>query len=111
MSTEDRTLAKYVRIGSIGDYEQGVLYNHKIEGKYVAVVRNGERFYAMLNQCTHAGYFLTPGTLQDGRVHCPAHGAYFGLEDGEPLSGPAGDPLELYDVRIEGDDVMVAPRK
>ncbi len=108
MNTQKRDISDFVRVGSVDDYEQGVLYNHKVEGKYVAVVRNGERFYAMLNACTHSAYLLTPGTLQDGRVHCPAHGAYFRLEDGEPLAGPAGDPLELFDVRIEGIDVLVA---
>ena len=111
MSTENETETSFIRVGAVADYEQGILYNHKVDGKYVAVVRNGDRFYAMRNQCTHAGFFFTPGTLQDGRIHCPAHGAYFRLEDGEPISGPADDFLELYDVRIEGEDVFVAPRK
>lgn len=104
-------MADFIRVGSVGDYEQGVLYDHKVDGKHVIVVRNGDRFYAMLNACTHYGYLITPGTLEGGRIHCPAHGAWFRLEDGEPLEGPADDPLEMYEVRLEGDDVLVGPHR
>jgi 3-phenylpropionate/trans-cinnamate dioxygenase ferredoxin subunit len=111
MSTEDLTSTEFVRVGAVSEYEQGVLRNHKVDGNYIAVVRNGERFYAMLNQCTHAGFLLTPGNLEGGQIYCPAHGAYFDPENGEPTSGPADDALTLYDVRIDGEDVLVAPRK
>lgn len=102
-------MAEFTRVGSIADYEQGVLYDHTVDGKHVIVVRNGERFYAMRNACTHAGYLITPGTLYGERIHCPAHGAWFRLEDGEALDGPAADPLEMYEVRLEGDDVLIGP--
>lgn len=102
-------MSEFVRVGAVEDFEQGRLYNHKVDGVYIAVVRNGERFYAMRNACTHSGFFLTPGELYNGLVHCPAHGAFFHLEDGTPESGPADDPLELYSVRVEGSNVMVGP--
>ena len=107
--TREGTLADFVRVGSVEDYEEGQLYNHKIEGKYYAVVRSGERFYAMRNACTHAGFFLTPGNLYEGRIHCPAHGAFFDLDSGEPTSGPADDPLDMCRVLVEGSDVLIAP--
>jgi 3-phenylpropionate/trans-cinnamate dioxygenase ferredoxin subunit len=104
-------LADYTRIGILADFEPGVLYDRTVEGKRIFVVRYGERLYAMRNACTHSGYLITPGNLlEDGSVLCPAHGAVFRLEDGEPIEGPADDPLELYSVRIEGDDVLVAPQ-
>ena len=87
-----------------------MLYDCTVEGRHVIVVRSGGRFYAMRNACTHAGYFITPGTLHDETILCPAHGAVFRLEDGEPIDGPAGDPLELYNVRVDGSSVMVAPK-
>ena len=104
-------MANFVRVGAVDDFEQGLLYDRTVEGQHVAVVRSGDRFYAMLNACTHAGYFLTPGRIRDGAVDCPVHGAVFRLEDGKPIDGPAADSLELYHVRVEGTDVMVAPPK
>jgi len=103
-------MSEYVRVGSVDDFEDGVLYDRVVDGRHVAVVRSGDRFYAMLNLCTHAGYLLTPGRLRDGLVDCFGHGAAFRVEDGVAVEGPAGDPLELYDVRVEGTDVLVAPR-
>ena len=111
MSAEENGQANFVRVGSVGDYEDGRLYNHKIEERYYAVVRSGERFYAMRNACTHAGFLLTPGELYEGRIHCPAHGAFFNLEDGEPTAGPADDSLDMCEVRVEGGDVFIAPLK
>ena len=41
-------------------------------------------------------------------VRCPIHGARFDLESGKPLNPPAIFPLKIYDVRIEGDDILVS---
>ena len=102
-------MADFVRVGAVDDFEDGLLYDRVVEGQHVAVVRNGDRFYAMLNACTHAGYFLTPGRVREESVDCPGHGAVFRLEDGKPTAGPAGDALEMYRVEVNGTDVMVAP--
>jgi 3-phenylpropionate/trans-cinnamate dioxygenase ferredoxin subunit len=102
-------VSDFVRVGAVQDFEAGALYDRVVDGKHVAIVRNGERFYAMLNACTHAGYFLTPGDLlADGSVYCPGHGAVFRLPDGVATEGPAADPLDMYVVRVEGDDVLVS---
>lgn len=102
-------MSDFVRVGSVEDFEDGVLYACVVDGEHVAVVRSGKRFYAMLNACTHSGYFLTPGRVRDGLVDCTVHGAVFRLEDGEPINGPAGEALGICRVRIEGTDVLVAP--
>jgi 3-phenylpropionate/trans-cinnamate dioxygenase ferredoxin subunit len=101
-------MGEFVRVGALDEFEEGLLYDRLIDGQHIAVVRSGERVYAMLNACTHAGYFLTPGRVKDGSIDCPGHGAVFQLEDGKPVAGPAGDALELYQVRVEGREVLVA---
>jgi 3-phenylpropionate/trans-cinnamate dioxygenase ferredoxin subunit len=107
---KERTVSEFVRVGAVADFEAGTLYDRVVGGKHVAIVRNGERFYAMLNACTHAGYFLTPGELlADGSVYCPGHGAVFRLPDGAPTEGPAGDALDMYEVRVDGENVLVGP--
>lgn len=102
-------MREFVRVGAVDDFEDGVLYPRVVDGQHVAVVRYGKRFYAMLNACTHSGYFLTPGKVRDGSIDCFVHGAVFRLEDGEPTNGPAGEPLDMCSVRVEGPDVLVAP--
>jgi nitrite reductase/ring-hydroxylating ferredoxin subunit len=51
---------------------------------------------------------MSGGYLQDGAIVCPFHGSFFQLVDGKPVGGPATDALDVYEVRVEGDDVFVA---
>jgi nitrite reductase/ring-hydroxylating ferredoxin subunit len=41
-------------------------------------------------------------------VTCGCHGSVFDLETGEAVGPPADQPLTLYEVRVEGDEVQVA---
>jgi 3-phenylpropionate/trans-cinnamate dioxygenase ferredoxin subunit len=43
----------------------------------------------------------------DKEIECWKHGSSFSLVDGEPQSLPATRPVPVYDVRVEGDDVIV----
>ena len=47
------------------------------------------------------------GQVEGTIVTCPLHAAMFDLTTGENLSPPATIGVSTYDVRIEGDDVMV----
>jgi 3-phenylpropionate/trans-cinnamate dioxygenase ferredoxin component len=75
----------------------------------VCLVRIGDRFYAIGDRCSHAEVSLALGDVDvEGRcIECWKHGSAFSLEDGEPQSLPAIKPVPVYDVRLEGDDVVV----
>ena len=80
-----------------------------MEGADIAVVRWNGRYHAFQNACTHAGYYFNYlEILEGGQIPCDGHGAIFDLESGAVLKGPAGSPLPIYKVRVEGDDVMVS---
>lgn len=63
-------------------------------------------FRAFSTACTHQGCDVDE--VSDGGIHCPCHGSRFSIEDGSPLEGPAETPLEELQVRVEGDDIMLA---
>lgn len=81
----------------------------EVEGRWVAIVRIGDRVHAIGDRCSHADFALSEGEVSedDCTIECPKHGALFSLESGEPLSLPATTPVPVYDVRVEGDDVLV----
>lgn len=54
-----------------------------LEGRSVAVFRDGGRVFALDGICPHAGSPLGPGTVAEGMVSCPWHGWRFRLADGE----------------------------
>ena len=40
-------------------------------------------------------------------VICPCHGSEFDVRSGEVLQGPAREPVETYETRIEGGSLEV----
>lgn len=75
----------------------------------VCLVRCGANFYAVADRCTHADIKLSEGEVDPDEctVECWKHGSTFSLLDGEPQSLPATRPVTVYEVRVEGDDVVV----
>lgn len=79
-------------------------------GERVCLIRRGGRVTALRDECTHQGMPLSAGELHDdGTVECPWHGARFDGATGEPRRGPAEVPVATFDVRVEGDRVLVVP--
>jgi nitrite reductase/ring-hydroxylating ferredoxin subunit len=45
--------------------------------------------------------------LPDGTIQCAWHGARFDCATGEVKQAPASTPLPVYEVVINGDDILV----
>jgi 3-phenylpropionate/trans-cinnamate dioxygenase ferredoxin subunit len=95
--------------GSVADFAPGVIRAVDANGRPIAVVRVDERFYAFDNFCTHEGVTFTSGygVLAKNRIVCMLHSSAFDVETGEPLAGPAPEPLQTYAVTVRGDEVFV----
>lgn len=68
----------------------------------------GGAIAAFGGRCTHAFARLSDGTVADGVVECPLHGARFALATGKSLS--RCPDLPRLEVRIDGRRVLVKPR-
>jgi nitrite reductase/ring-hydroxylating ferredoxin subunit len=95
------------RIAGPGDVPQGEIRGFEIEGTAVAVANDGGTFRAFHNECTHKRCALDDGDLEDGTLTCACHGSVFDLETGAVESPPATEPIAVYPVRVEGDDLIV----
>ena len=96
-----RTVAKASEIGA------GEMKLVDVDGEKVVVANVEGGFFAFGNSCTHVGGPLEEGDLDGETVICPWHASVFNITSGEPLGGPAGTPIPIYEVRLEGDDVQV----
>jgi 3-phenylpropionate/trans-cinnamate dioxygenase ferredoxin subunit len=76
----------------------------------IALVRVGDKVYALDDICSHAHVSLSGGEvdLDECALECPKHGSLFSLETGEALSLPAVKPVATYDVELDGEDVLVS---
>ncbi|MEM2081722.1 MAG: Rieske (2Fe-2S) protein [Candidatus Bathyarchaeia archaeon] len=70
---------------------------------------NGE-YYAIGNKCTHRGCKLSNGVLEGYNVKCPCHKSVFNVKTGEVVHGPASKPEPTYDVKIEGEQILVSAK-
>jgi len=98
-----------VRVCGVGDVETGSARRVDVDGYRLCVVRIGDDWYVINDECSHADYSLSEGDVwEDEReIECPKHGSTFSLETGEPLTLPATQPVPVYKVRVDGDDVFV----
>ena len=98
----------FVKVATVGDFEEGLVRGFRVEGGYVAVVNWGGRFFAFRNQCTHSAFSFDYLNVEaDGLLTCDAHGSVFQVETGSVKKGPAATDLTTYEVRVEGGDVLV----
>ena len=52
---------------------------------------------------------LADGFVEGETLECWAHGSAFSLRTGRPLNLPAYEPVPVYEVTIDGDDILIDP--
>ena len=100
-------MANYVRAAGVADVPEGHAIVVDVEGESLALARVDGDIYCIDNICTHDGGPLGEGELEGTALECPRHGARFDVCTGRALSFPAVVPVNAYDVKIEGQDVLV----
>jgi len=98
-----------VRVCSVTDIPTPSSRRFDLDGHRVCVVHLDDDWYAIGDRCSHADESLCEGDLwiEEREVECPKHGSTFDLRTGEPQALPATEPVPVYAVQVNGDDVMV----
>ncbi len=95
-----------VKIGDVGDVDQGQMRAYDVAGTRVNVVNAAGHLYAIDDTCTHAGCSLAKGQLEGTTVTCACHGSQFDVTSGSVLRGPAQRPVRSHAVEIQDDVIM-----
>ncbi|HVF53337.1 MAG TPA: non-heme iron oxygenase ferredoxin subunit [Actinomycetota bacterium] len=82
-------------------------------GELVGLYRVGSDIYALGDVCTHQEAYLTEGEFDPDEleVECPLHGSRFNVATGAVRILPALKPEPTFEVKVEGDEVLVGPRR
>eukprot|EP01138_Halocafeteria_seosinensis_P005238 gb/GECG01005355.1/.p1 GENE.gb/GECG01005355.1/~~gb/GECG01005355.1/.p1 ORF type:complete len:605 (+),score=80.82 gb/GECG01005355.1/:1-1815(+) len=97
---------------SPGSMKEVEVYPGKEDSKILlARSSSGDRVFATAPKCTHYGAPLVKGVLSGDRIVCPWHHACFNCGTGDIEDAPALEPLQTYDVSIDGDNVNVDASK
>ncbi len=50
---------------------------------------------------------LADGYMEGELIECPLHGGCFDIKTGKAMTPPVTDDIKTYEVKIDGDDVLV----
>jgi nitrite reductase/ring-hydroxylating ferredoxin subunit len=78
-----------------------------VDGAMVAVANVKGDLYAFQDVCTHRGCPLSDGVLDGTSVTCACHGSVFDVVSGDVRRGPAREPIAVYRVTPQGDDLRI----
>jgi apoptosis-inducing factor 3 len=94
-------------IAALTDLPDGAMRPFQTEDTKILLIRAGETVHAIGATCPHAGAPLEQGIRNGDRIVCPWHKATFCIRTGALLEPPAVDSLPRYDVRIDGQRILV----
>ncbi len=98
----------YTRAAHLSDIPDNGTFGVEIGGEPVCLIRTGGDVFALRDVCSHAEVPLSEGEIYDHTVECWLHGSCFDVRTGQPTGPPATEPVAVYPVKIEGDDVYVS---
>ena len=96
-----------VKVAQKKDVPQGGGIAVEANGKKIALFNIDGAFYAIDDECTHAGGSLSEGSVDGYTVTCPWHGAEFDLKTGQVVSEPAEEGVKGYKIVLEGEDIKI----
>ncbi len=104
----------FARVCSLADVKEPGSLRVELDGagpEAIAVVRFEGEVFAIDDVCSHAEVPLSEGDVEEFHgaptIECWLHGSCFDLTSGRPTNLPATEPVPVYPVRVDGDDVLV----
>lgn len=97
-----------IRICAVEDIKPGKAIRVKVGDLAIAIVRTKAGEVKAINDtCSHGEISLSEGFVDNDTIECWAHGAKFSLTTGEALTLPAFEPVAVYEVIIDNDEIFL----
>jgi NADPH-dependent 2,4-dienoyl-CoA reductase/sulfur reductase-like enzyme/nitrite reductase/ring-hydroxylating ferredoxin subunit len=100
-------MLREIALAKIGDIAEGEMKAFAFGEKKILLSKVSGRFYAVGGICPHYGASLDEGILHGTRIVCPWHHASYDVRTGDVLEPPSLDALPRFEVKIDGEDVIV----
>ena len=100
----------FTPVATLAELPPGTAKRVYAANEAVALFNVSGTVYAIANRCTHARASLSEGTVDRARctVTCPWHEGIFSLENGRVLGGPPVHAIATYQVKLDGDTILIA---
>ena len=100
-------MGEFVRVASASAIPPNEMITVEIDDQEIVIANTGDGFCAFQNDCTHRQGPLGEGILTGDVVECPFHGGQFNVRTGEVVASPPSEPIAIYALQVDGDDVKV----
>src|ERR687897_893507 len=97
----------FVEVANTEDIQSSQMKEVEVNGQDICVVNIEGKYYAIGSICTHEGGPLADGTLEGYEVECPWHNSKFDVRTGEVTSPPASEPEPAYEVKVDGNSILI----
>lgn len=104
-------VGEFVKVAALDELPMGGLLGVEMpDGLKLCLARtHDDEIYAIVDRCSHRDFPMSNGTLHGGEtIECAWHGARFDLKTGRALRLPAIKPVKTFEVKIDGNDILVA---
>ena len=100
-------MGEYVRVCQLSDIPVGTIYPFDVGEVRMMIVNVEGKLYAIDRICTHETADLSTGFLTGSEVTCPLHLSRFDIITGTVQNPPATEPLRVYGLKVEKNNVYV----
>ncbi|MCB1309894.1 MAG: non-heme iron oxygenase ferredoxin subunit [Leptospiraceae bacterium] len=97
----------FIKVAKTSDVSENRMTCVNTRHGRIALTRIGDELFAFENTCTHDDGSLDGGEIQGETVSCPRHGALFNIRTGAVERMPATEPIEVFEVRVSGEDIEI----
>ena len=104
-------VGEFVRVATVDQLPPGTLLSVEMpDGLKICLAHTEDgEIYAISDRCTHRDFPMSTGTLHGGdTIECAWHGARYDLKTGRVIRLPAFKAIKTFEVKVEGDDILVA---
>lgn len=101
-------MSDFVKVAKISEIPDGQIKKVEVNDQEVALINLDGDIFAVSDVCTHEACSISEyGQIDAEDVECGCHGSKFDIKTGQVIQPPALDPLPTYEVKVEGDDILV----
>lgn len=104
----------FQKVAEIQEFEKTEKKLVELDEKKILLTKVDGAYYAISNKCPHMGGSLYKGTLQNGIITCPRHGAKYDAKTGKGVGKPKILFVEFkmeddrsYPVKVENGAILI----
>jgi 3-phenylpropionate/trans-cinnamate dioxygenase ferredoxin component len=102
-------MTSYITVAHLSELGPGMTKRVRIDNRPILLANVEGEVYACDDTCTHEDSSLYLGCLKGPLISCTLHGSRFDVRTGIPQEQPATEPLQTYEVQVEGDEIRINP--